>query len=261
MPAPTPPRRERVTAPGERVTPPVRAGDVGVRAGDARTAGVKAGRAPDDTRPMPGRDGSPLDPTTATATAAAPAPGGDLPGRLPGALPGALHDLLAGALADVPDTEPRDAALVDHELQELPLLALRRRRELLLEELRRAGHWSRLVRARRDLLVAAAVGAEALEVPVEAGAHGGPLEAHLAAHLPAAASGLPVADPNHLLRGLVLPGGGSASGEVVDQLHALAAAARRLGAYEDALEAELELVTDVLLRRYRALVAPGHRAR
>ncbi|GAB3217219.1 hypothetical protein GCM10027586_10610 [Kineococcus gypseus] len=42
----------------------------------------------------------------------------------------------------------------------------------------------------------------------------------------------------------------------MEELRALAVAARRLGAYEDALEAELELVTDVLVQRYRELVGP-----
>ncbi|MCI2239548.1 hypothetical protein MN205_13750 [Kineococcus sp. TRM81007] len=217
---------------------------------------------------MPARDGDPQTPPTATATAgapgAAPVPD-DLPELPePPEVPG-LRELLA-RLAAVPGaaSEPHAAHLVDHELQELPLLALRRRRELLLEEVRRAGHWSRLLRARRDLLVAAAVGAEALEVPVEAGAHGGPLEAHLAAHLPPPSppGSLPaVADPNDVLRGLVLTAGAGAGGDLAGQLRALAAAARRLGAYEDALEEELELVTDALLRRYRDLVAPSRAAR
>ncbi|WP_337062206.1 hypothetical protein [Kineococcus sp. G2] len=201
---------------------------------------------------MPARDGDPQTPPTATATLGAPVPD-ELP-QLP-----SLPELLA-RLAAVPAApgEPHDASLVDHELQELPLLALRRRRELLLEEVRRAGHWSRLLRARRDLLVAATVGTDALEVPVEAGAHGGPLEAHLAAHLPppSPAGALPaVADPNDVLRGLVLAG--DSGGDLAGQLRALATAARRLGAYEDALEQELELVTEVLLRRYRHLVAPS----
>ncbi|WP_432571221.1 hypothetical protein [Kineococcus sp. SYSU DK005] len=191
---------------------------------------------------MHGRDGGPAEPPPATA------------GPLPGPLPTALAAVLDRA------GDAWDAAEADRELQELPLLALRRRRELLLGELRRAGHWARLVRARRDLLVAATVGADALEVPVEAGAHGGPLEAHLAAHVPVPAPGaaLPaVADPNDVLRGLVLTAGPGASAGDVEQLRALGTAARRLGAYADALEAELELVTEVLLQRYREVVAPA----
>ncbi|WP_432535278.1 hypothetical protein [Kineococcus arenarius] len=209
---------------------------------------------------MPGADGHQPHPTTAGTTAGT-ATGALLPAEpSAGDLPGALHDLLA----DVPGAgaAPLDAAAVDRELQELPLPALRRRRELLLEEVRRAGHWARLVRARRDLLVAATVGADALAVPVEAGSHGGPLEAHLAAQLPASAAGVPapVCDPNRLLRGLVLPAGRPGAGGTAGELRSLADAARRLGAYEDALEDELELVTEVLLRRYRELVAPGSRA-
>ncbi|NAZ88273.1 hypothetical protein GTR00_19585, partial [Kineococcus sp. T90] len=182
---------------------------------------------------MHGRDGGRTGPLPATAGAPAGAP----PHALPGTLPGALAAVLERA-GD--PGRPGGSAEVQRELQELPLLALRRRRELLLGELRRAGHWARLVRARRDLLVAATVGADALEVPVEAGAHGGPLEAHLAAHVPAPAPGdalPPVADPNDVLRGLVLTAGPGASAGAVEQLRALGVAARRLGAYCDALEA------------------------
>lgn len=163
---------------------------------------------------------------------------------------------------------------VQRELQELPMPALRRRRELLSAEVRRAGHWARLVRARRDLLVAVAVDVEDLAVPVEAGVAGGPLEVLLgvgdllaapavdtvpsAAVSPLGAAGL--VDPGHDLRGLVLSArgdravpGDSVAVPLVGQLQDLAAAARRLAEYEEALSAELALATDVFLERCAAL--------
>ena len=174
----------------------------------------------------------------------------------------------AGVLDEAPcPASSADAVRVQRELHELPLPALRRRRRLLAEELVRVEHWSRLVRARRDLLVATAVRPEDLTVPVEAGACGGPLEHHFSAAPPggalaavgaAAEALLPVltvgtADPGHALRGLVLDAAATGSGELPEHLHELAAAGRRLDAYEDALTAELALATDVLLERYEAL--------
>ncbi|WP_432524190.1 hypothetical protein [Kineococcus sp. SYSU DK006] len=168
--------------------------------------------------------------------------------------------LLAGGPA------ARSAAAVRRELAELPLPALRRRRDLLAAELRRVQHWSRLVRARRDLLVAAACGPEELAVPVEAAAHGGPLEVHLAAGAPLDGA-LPPAlsddvdvqqlDPGAGLRALVLlerPAGGG----LPEQLQELTAAQRRLEEYAAALEAERGAATQVLAERLELLL--GRRA-
>lgn len=160
------------------------------------------------------------------------------------------------------------------ELAELPLPALRRRRSLLHEELRRTQHWNRLVRARRDLLVAVVCGGpEELHVPVEAASHGGPLEIHLdggrasspsAAELPAGLpAGFPVdlpagpgahaLDPAHGLRGLLLLDRPIRGGGLPEQLQELSRAQQRLSDYADALLAELAVATDVLAERCRTL--------
>ncbi|WP_432561475.1 hypothetical protein [Kineococcus sp. SYSU DK003] len=151
----------------------------------------------------------------------------------------------------------REAALV--ELFELPLPALRRRRALLQEEARRVQHWRRLVRARRDLLVAVACGPEDLHVPVEAASSGGPLELHLGAGRrdwtdPPADHAL---DPARGLRGLLVPDRRAGNGDLSGQLHELSAAERRLAGYGDAVLDELAVATDVLTERCRAVLGPA----
>ncbi|WP_432513804.1 hypothetical protein [Kineococcus sp. SYSU DK001] len=181
------------------------------------------------------RDPEPADPTSDAAASL---------------LESTLEPVLSGVLAAADDLSCRQAVRV--ELAELPLPALRRRRSLLHEEVRRVQHWHRLVRARRDLLVATACGPEALHVPVEAATLGGPLEHHLE---PAA----PGADPAEGLRGLLLLDRPIRGGGLPDQLEELSGAQQRLSEYERALLAELAVATDVLAERCRALfraVAP-----
>ncbi|MEZ0165450.1 hypothetical protein AB2L27_11835 [Kineococcus sp. LSe6-4] len=162
-------------------------------------------------------------------------------------LPGLLEPVLAGVL-DAADALSC-ARTVRVELSELPLPSLRRRRGLLQEELRRVQHWHRLVRARRDLLVATACGPEDLHVPVEAATHGGPLEHHLHP----AEVGL---DPADGLRGLLLLDRPIRGGVLPEQLRELSGAQIRLTEYENALLAELAVATDVLAERCRALFGP-----
>ncbi|ABS01913.1 hypothetical protein FHR75_001731 [Kineococcus radiotolerans] len=144
------------------------------------------------------------------------------------------------------------------ELAELPLPALRRRRGLLQDELRRVQHWTRLVRARLDLVVATACGPEELQVPVEAACHGGPLDRLLGGAGPGEAL-LPDAlveralDPGHGLRGLLVLERPAGSADLQEQLRELSGAQRRLAGYEAALLAELAVATDVLAERCRAL--------
>ncbi|MEW1956488.1 hypothetical protein [Kineococcus sp. NPDC059986] len=158
-----------------------------------------------------------------------------------------LEPVLSCVLAAADELSCRQGVRV--ELAELPLPALRRRRGLLQEEVRRVQHWYRLVRARRDLLVATACGPEELHVPVEAATHGGPLEHHLD----------PVEDaldPGQGLRGLLLLDRPIRGGGLPEQLHELADAQIRLTEYENALLAELAVATDVLAERCRTLFRP-----
>jgi hypothetical protein len=167
-----------------------------------------------------------------------------------------LRPVLAGVLEDADALRCGHAVRV--ELAELPLPALRRRRGLLQEELRRVQHWARLVRARLDLLVATACGPEELLVPVEAASHGGPLDQLLSGTTPGDTL-LPDAlvehalDPGHGLRGLLVLERPAGSADLDEQLRELAAAQRRLAAYDEALLAELAVATDVLAERCRAL--------
>ncbi|MEZ0492351.1 hypothetical protein AB2L28_08875 [Kineococcus sp. TBRC 1896] len=156
-----------------------------------------------------------------------------------------LEPVLSGVLAAADELSCRQAVRV--ELAELPLPALRRRRSLLQGEVRRVQHWYRLVRARRDLLVATACGPEELHVPLEAATHGGPLEHHLDPALDAL-------DPAGGLRGLLLLDRPIRGGGLPEQLHELADAQIRLTDYEDALLAELAVATDVLAERCRVLL-------
>jgi len=212
--------------------------------GDVRGRTVKTPRRRDDTSRMLGRDGD---------AGTVEQDGVRLDAR---GLPGASARAETTALDD----------RVHRELQELPLPALRRRRELLTAEVRRAQHWTRLVRARRDLLVATVVELEDLAVPVEAGAAGGPLEVLLgvgdllggAAWSGPVREGGDVVDPGHDLRGLCLTapvrtGTGSSS----EQLEELSAAERRLADYGSALAAELALATEVFVQRCTLLLG-GH---
>ncbi|GAA0318770.1 hypothetical protein [Kineococcus aurantiacus] len=174
--------------------------------------------------------------------------------------------VLSGVLEAADDLTCRRAVRV--ELAELPLPALRRRRALLQEEVRRVQHWHRLVRARRDLLVATACGPEELQVPVEAASHGGPLDQHLdhpghplEQHLERridldAGTGRSL-DPARGLRGLLLLDRPIRGGGLPDQLQELSGAQQRLAGYEDALLAELAVATDVLAERCRALFRPA----
>ena len=155
-----------------------------------------------------------------------------------------LEPVLSGVLEAADELSCRQAVRV--ELAELPLPALRRRRALLQEEVRRVQHWYRLVRARRDLLVATACGPEDLHVPVEAAALGGPLEHHLDPVEEAL-------DPARGLRGLLLLDRPIRGGGLPEQLHELSDAQIRLTEYENALLAELAVATDVLAERCRAL--------
>jgi hypothetical protein len=167
-----------------------------------------------------------------------------------------LRPVLTGVLEDADASRCRDAVRL--ELEELPLPALRRRRVLLQEELRRVQHWARLVRARLDLLVASACGPEELHVPVEAAAHGGPLDQLLSGTTPGDTL-LPDAadehalDPGHGLRGLLVLERTATSPDLNDQLRELSAAQRRLADYDAALLAELAVATDVLAERCRAV--------
>jgi len=165
-----------------------------------------------------------------------------------------LAPVLSGVLEAADDLACRNGVRV--ELAELPLPALRRRRVLLQEELRRVQHWHRLVRARRDLLVATACGPDDLHVPVEAASHGGPLEHHLDA---GGADGWSAPDehaldPAHGLRGLLLLDRPIRGGGLPEQLHELTDAQTRLDAYGTALLEELAVATDVLAERARLLL-------
>jgi len=208
--------------------------------GDVRRPTVKTPRRWDDTPRMVGRDGD---------AGTVEQDGVRIGAR---GLPG------ASARADAAAPDDR----VHRELQELPLPALRRRRELLTAEVRRARHWARLVRARRDLLVATVVDLEDLAVPVEAGAAGGPLEVLLGVGdlLGAGAwAGGDVVDPGHELRGLCLVTPSTAPGRagtapLSEQLAELATADRRLDEYAAALAAELALATEVFVQRCTVLL-------
>lgn len=173
----------------------------------------------------------------------------DLPAVLsPEALDGRLEPVLSGVLEAADELSCRRAVRV--ELSELPLPALRRRRALLQEEVRRVQHWHRLVRARRDLLVATACGPEELHVPIEAATHGGPLEHHLEPAEDAL-------DPAEGLRGLLLLDRPIRGGGLPEQLQELSDAQIRLTEYENALLAELAVATDVLAERCRAVFGTG----
>lgn len=153
--------------------------------------------------------------------------------------------------------ELRRVERIQRELTELPLPALLRRRQLLAEECIRVQLWSRLVRARRDLLVASVVAPDALAVPLEAGTHGGPLDVFFTGS-PAGGELLPslvahVLDPDHALDGLLFDEDILGRGELPERLRELVATGRRLADYDGALRAELALATDVLCERYRAL--------
>ena len=131
------------------------------------------------------------------------------------------------------------------ELEELSLPSLRTRRRTLLAEADSVAQWRRLVRARRELVLAVAVGVTDLGVPLEAASAGGPLDVHAAADL--AAHGL--TEPGHGLRELVLdrPGGRAwPVGQLEGELRRLEEAQRRLAAYERALRAELAEAGTVL---------------
>jgi uncharacterized caspase-like protein len=169
-------------------------------------------------------------------------------------LEAALSPVLTEVLEDADALRCGNAVRV--ELAELPLPALRRRRGLLQDELRRVQHWTRLVRARLDLLVATACGPEELHVPVEAAAHGGPLDRLLGGARPGEAllpDALVERDPGHGLRGLVVLERPAGSADLDEQLRELSAAQRRLAAYDAALLAELAVATDVLAERCRSL--------
>lgn len=169
-------------------------------------------------------------------------------------LEASLRPVLSGVLEDADALRCRNAVRV--ELAELPLPALRRRRGLLQEELRRVQHWSRLVRARLDLLVATACGPEELHVPLEAAAHGGPLD-QLLSGTTAGDTPLPdvtgVLDPSHGLRGLLVLERPLGSPGLNEQLQELSFAQQRLADYDAALLAELAVATDVLAERARTL--------
>lgn len=164
----------------------------------------------------------------------------------------------AGPATAVDDGVHRE--LIHRELLELPLPALRRRREKLAAEVRRVRHWARLVRARRDLLVAGAVDLEDLAVPVEAGTHGGPLETLLGVRDLMCVPLQGDLDPGHGLRAVVMVAA-PASPPLQDQLCELSAAERRLTAYDAALDAELALATEVFLERCTALFGAPAAAR
>ncbi|MFB9377634.1 hypothetical protein ACFFKU_13800 [Kineococcus gynurae] len=139
------------------------------------------------------------------------------------------------------------------ELAALTPAQLRRRRELLGAELRALGQWRRLLRARRELLVATVVVPAPLLVPVEAAAEDGPLERHLD-------------DLALSLGGPALPGEGLADlvycapgpQGVAPALAALVDAERRLAAYAEAVAAELETATEVLVAQVRADIRTDH---
>lgn len=171
-----------------------------------------------------------------------------------------LRPVLSGVLEDADALRCRNAVRI--ELAELPLPALRRRRGLLQEELRRVQHWNRLLRARLDLLVASACGPEELHVPVEAAAHGGPLDQLLSGTTPGDTL-LPdvtdehALDPGHDLRRLLVLERTSSSPDLNEQLQELSGAQRRLAEYDAALLAELAVATDVLAERCRAVFRRG----
>ncbi|MFD0482034.1 hypothetical protein ACFQ46_05435 [Kineococcus sp. GCM10028916] len=167
-----------------------------------------------------------------------------------------LRPVLTGVLEDADALRCRNAVRV--ELAELPLPALRRRRGLLQEELRRVQHWSRLVRARLDLLVASACGPEELHVPLEAAAHGGPLDQLLSGTtagdtLLPDVTGVHALDPAHGLRGLLVLERPLGAPGLNEQLQELSFAQQRLADYDTALLAELAVATDVLAERARTL--------
>lgn len=135
------------------------------------------------------------------------------------------------------------------ELHELPLPALRRRHDLLEAELRRVRYWQRLLRARRDLVVAGTVAPDELAVPLEAAAQDGPLERHLGA---VAGDEAAPSAPGHVLRTLVLPGAASADGP--SRLAELQDATARLAAYAAAVADEHAFAVQVLAER-RGLLA------
>lgn len=163
----------------------------------------------------------------------------------------ALVPVLSQVLEAADDLSCRQVVRV--ELAELPLPALRRRRAVLQEEVRRVQHWHRLVRARRDLLVATACGPEELQVPLEAAGHGAPLGTLLDVDALTVHS----LDPAHGLRGLLLLDRPIRGGGLPDQLQELSGALSRLSGYEDALLAELAVATDVLAERCRTLFGPA----
>ncbi|NAZ82749.1 hypothetical protein GTR02_13050 [Kineococcus sp. R8] len=155
----------------------------------------------------------------------------------------------AGGAGVVDDVVTGDVLV---ELHELPLPALRRRHDLLEAELRRVRYWQRLLRARRDLLVAGTVAPDELAVPLEAAAHDGPLEQHLGAVV---GDAFAVTAPGGGLRTLVLPVVPRA--EAPSQLADLQGAEHRLSVYATALAAERALTAQVLAERCGLLFGAG----
>ncbi|WP_104434181.1 hypothetical protein [Kineococcus xinjiangensis] len=163
---------------------------------------------------------------------------------------------IARADAQVPRGPAGEAAAresVRLELRQLALPALRSRRRALLAEAESTAHWLRLVRARRDLVLAFVTGVDELRVPLEAASDGGPLDLHAVADL--AAHGL--TEPSAGLRDLVLPGlaADPGPGAVEQALRRLTAAQRRLGDYERALREELAAATEVLVEHHCGALA------
>ncbi|WP_369052665.1 hypothetical protein [Kineococcus terrestris] len=231
------------------------------REGEAAARAVKAGGPGDDVDPVehPG-PAVPGDDAPALEVAAAP----DAPLVTPLVLPPAApldvpaaprEPQRATSTASTASTGPAEPAgrtsggvgaarravrVARAELDALPLPLLRRRRDLLTDEVRRVGHWARLVRARRDLLVAGVVELEDLRVPVEAAAAGGPVERWLAAR------GGPLADPGAGLRALAGVRPAEADGRSSEELAQVSRTLRLLEDYGAALEEELAVVAQAL---------------
>ncbi|WP_432547979.1 hypothetical protein [Kineococcus sp. SYSU DK004] len=222
------------------------------REGEPTTRAVKAGGAGDDVDlvehpgpAVPGDDAPPLE--VADAPDAPPATPLVLPPASPLDAPAASAEPRSATVAGPAGrtgggvgAARRAVRVARAELDALPLPLLRRRRDLLGDEVRRVGHWARLVRARRDLLVAGVVELEDLRVPVEAAAGGGPVERWLAAR------GGPLADPGAGLRALVGVRPAEADGRSSEELARASRTLRLLEDYGAALEEELAVVAQAL---------------